>query len=412
MRPLRILMVAPQPFFTPRGTPFSVLHRIRALGRMGHQVDLFTYPFGTDPGIEGLRIYRSARPPLVREVQIGPSIAKLVLDAALFVGAARAARSVEYDLIHTHEEAGILGGFLQAWLGIPHIYDMHSSLPQQFGNFGRFDWAPVVRAFEGVERYTLTRSTGVIVVYPELLDRVRDTAPGLPVALLENTLDLDRPETLPAERSALRKRLGLEGRVVVTYTGTLEEYQGLDLLLTAARLLRNRLPNMAVLIVGGTHRQTGRLEEAAARLGVSDVVTFLPAVPPEDVFLLHDMSDALVTCRIRGTNTPLKIYQYLRSGRPIIATDIPSHTQVLDKNVAELARPTPEGIADAIERVMKDPDHGRALASAARALARAQHGEDRYMRTLEAFLAEVTHGVREGVNAPGPTSSAASPTES
>ena len=39
-------MIAPEPFFEPRGTPFSEFHRIRALTELGHQVDLVTYPFG------------------------------------------------------------------------------------------------------------------------------------------------------------------------------------------------------------------------------------------------------------------------------------------------------------------------------------------------------------------------------
>ena len=55
-RPLRILMLAPEPFFEPRGTPFSEYHRIRALLELGHTVDLVTYPFGRDVSLPGLRL--------------------------------------------------------------------------------------------------------------------------------------------------------------------------------------------------------------------------------------------------------------------------------------------------------------------------------------------------------------------
>ena len=60
---MRILMIAPEPFFEPRGTPFSEYHRIRALLELGHTVDLVTYPFGHDvtlPGLARLPL-RSAR---------------------------------------------------------------------------------------------------------------------------------------------------------------------------------------------------------------------------------------------------------------------------------------------------------------------------------------------------------------
>src|SRR6266436_3096337 len=76
---MRILMIAPEPFFEPRGTPFSEFHRIRALTSLGHQVDLVTYPFGEDVTMPGLCVFRSLRPPFVRRVKIGPSFAKLPL---------------------------------------------------------------------------------------------------------------------------------------------------------------------------------------------------------------------------------------------------------------------------------------------------------------------------------------------
>ena len=46
-------MIAPEPFFEPRGTPFSEYHRIRALVELGHTVDLVTYPFGSDVSMPG-----------------------------------------------------------------------------------------------------------------------------------------------------------------------------------------------------------------------------------------------------------------------------------------------------------------------------------------------------------------------
>src|SRR5579863_9981414 len=71
---MHILMIAPEPFFEPRGTPFSEFHRIRALTALGHQVDLVTYPFGRDVSMPGLRLFRAMRPPFIHGVKIGPSI--------------------------------------------------------------------------------------------------------------------------------------------------------------------------------------------------------------------------------------------------------------------------------------------------------------------------------------------------
>ena len=77
----------------------------------------------------------------------------------------------------------------------------------------------------------------------------------------------------------------------------------------------------------------------------------------------------LVSPRSLGTNTPLKIYQYLRSGRPIVATRLLTHTQVLDDDVAILTAATPDGFAAGILAALADPERARAV-GAARARAR------------------------------------------
>src|SRR2546429_7855860 len=88
---VRILMIAPEPFFEPRGTPFSEFHRIRALIALGHEVDLVTYPFGEDVAMPGLRLFRCLRPPFLRSIRVGPSLAKPPLDVLLTFTALRRA---------------------------------------------------------------------------------------------------------------------------------------------------------------------------------------------------------------------------------------------------------------------------------------------------------------------------------
>ena len=133
---VKILMIAPEPFFEPRGTPFSEYHRIRALIELGHTVDLVTYPFGADVSLPGLRVFRCLRPPFVRDVGIGPSLAKVPLDAAARAdrappgagGALRRGPLARGGRLHRRARSPRCSG-------VPHLYDMHSSLPQQLSNF-------------------------------------------------------------------------------------------------------------------------------------------------------------------------------------------------------------------------------------------------------------------------------------
>ena len=155
-------MIAPEPFFEPRGTPFSEYHRIRALLELGHTVDLVTYPFGSDVSLPGLRVFRFLRPAFVRDVRIGPSLAKVPLDVMLAITALRRAASERYDAVHSHEEGSYIGVPIARLLGLPHLYDMHSSLPQQLTNFA---FSPDhVRDMAGHNPGTFGRGAGVVVL--------------------------------------------------------------------------------------------------------------------------------------------------------------------------------------------------------------------------------------------------------
>src|SRR5919201_3236096 len=154
---VRILMIAPEPFFEPRGTPFSEFHRIRALTKLGHEVDLVTYPFGEDVSMPGLRVFRCLRPPFVRRVRVGPSFAKLPLDALLTLTVLRRVLACRYDAVHSHEEGGLIGIALASLLGVPHLYDMHSSLPQQLTNFAFSRSRVMRRLFDQMERAMIRR---------------------------------------------------------------------------------------------------------------------------------------------------------------------------------------------------------------------------------------------------------------
>ena len=70
---MKILMLAPEPFFQPRGTPISVYFRTTALTALGHEVDLVTYPLGEDVEIENLRIFRLPNFLRLKKIKIGPS---------------------------------------------------------------------------------------------------------------------------------------------------------------------------------------------------------------------------------------------------------------------------------------------------------------------------------------------------
>ena len=383
-------MIAPEPFFEPRGTPFSEYHRIRALLALGHTVDLVTYPFGRDVSMPGLRVFRCLRPPFVREVRIGPSLAKVPLDLTLTLTALRRALSERYDLIHSHEEGSFIGIVLAAILRIPHLYDMHSSLPQQLTNFA-FSRSRLLHAgFSFMERLVIRRSKAVIVICQHLADTVREIEPNVPTVLIENA---PGSGDVPAGGSAgrVREELGISSDApLVLYTGTFEAYQGLDLLFASARLVIARRPDARFVLAGGRPDQIAAAREDARRAGLGDAVLFAGQRPAEEIPLFLEAADLLVSPRSSGTNTPLKIYQYLRSGRAIVATRLLTHTQVLDDEVAILTEATPEAFAAGILSGIENPTAARAIGERARQLAETKYSYDAYLARTRQAVAHVS----------------------
>jgi len=387
---MRILMIAPEPFFEPRGTPFSEYHRIRALTALGHEVDLVTYPFGQNVSMPGLRVIRALRPPFVKRVKIGPSAAKFPLDALLALTAFRVGLTGRYDAIHSHEEGGIIGVLLSHLLRLPHLYDMHSSLPQQLTNFA-FTGSTVARAVvRWFEKLMINRSKVVIVICPALEDTVRATAPSANVVLIENAPGSADEHATPDQAAAVRAQHGLAAETpLVLYTGTFEAYQGLDLLFEAMVQVTAARPDARLLLAGGKQPQVDKARARARALGIDGVTIFAGERPASEIPAYLLACDALVSPRSRGTNTPLKIYQYLRSGKPIVATRLMTHTQVLDDETAILTGVTPGEFAGGILLALHDRAHAAEVGANAHRLAETKYSYEAYLDKTRRACAEL-----------------------
>jgi glycosyltransferase involved in cell wall biosynthesis len=379
---MKILMLAPEPFFQPRGTPISTYFRIYALGKLGHEVTLITYPLGRDLELPGLRISRLPNLFGFRKVKIGPSLAKLPLDSLLLAAAVLELAKHRYDLIYSHEEAAAIGIRLARAWKMPHVYDMHSSLPQQLRNFEFSRSAFLVSLFQALERSILKNSQAVIVICRDLLDQVEAAGHGAKAVLLENFLDFPADPFSPADLTAKKKEIAPRGEKIVVYAGNFEPYQGISLLLKAAQKCGE---GTVFLLVGGTGRSLAEMKALAAELGIRDRVVFVDKVPPSKVSFYISLADVLVSPRLSGTNTPLKIYSFLKTGTPLVATKLYTHTQVLAPEQAVLADPDPVGFAAGISFALTSGE-AKSRAAAAKRRADAQYTEPAYLEKMNRVL--------------------------
>jgi glycosyltransferase involved in cell wall biosynthesis len=340
---MRILMLAPEPFFAERGTPLSILSRLKALSQSRHAVDLVCYPHGAAAALPGLRIVRPARPFWIRSVPIGFSLRKVRLDFGLAATALRLCLRHDYDLIFTHEEAVLLGVLLRRLTGVPHLYDMHSSLPDNLVNQGRLrvgGWA--YQTARSVEEWYLRRTDGVLTICDSLSNRAREAVrENRPIRMVENIpVDELVPPCGDLNGQQIRHRCGIAPEApLCVYTGNAAPVQGLGLLVDAFRLWRKTHPRARLLLVG-----TGRF----ARCSAAEGILSLEPHPASEMSAFMAAADVLASPRACGENVPLKIYSYLKSRRPIVATDIAAHNPLRGVAGAMLVPPEPHRFADAL----------------------------------------------------------------
>ena len=358
-RPIpRILAVAPQPFYQDRGTPIALRQVLQALSELGRPVDLVTYPVGEDVALPGLRIFRSANPLRYQSVPVGFSLRKIILDLPLTAAVRRRLARERYTCIHAVEEAA-------------------------------FPAALLAEAY----RTPLLRRATLVVTSAGLAERVGQAAPSVPVREWHFP---SAPAEVDAERvAALRATLGLSpAQPVVLYSGTFEAYQGLAELIGAIPLVHARMPDARFVFVGAEDGDALFADGPGAALAESGVLRVVERQPRADMPAFLALADVLVSARAYGGNLPLKIFDYLAAGRPIVATDIPTHRTVLSEERAVLVEPTAAAIAAGILGVLGDSGRARRLAAAARAHAKNHFGWGRFVDSVDALYAEVEQHAR------------------
>lgn len=360
---LRILMLASVPFFSHRGTPISIRLRLEDLSKLGHEVDLVTYPVGQNVELPGLRILRTINIPSVREVPVGPSFKKLVLNILIFFKALGLLISNRYDLIHTHEECSYFGTVFSKIFRVRHLYDFHSSLPQAMKNFGYEKHRRLISVLEYFEKHVLRSCSGVITISKDLSRYIENINNKIPSVIIENfkSYDFKPKDNKPSESYNLFKS-ELNGHKVVLYSGTFEHYQGLGLLLDAAELLIKTHNNTIFVLAGGRKNQIDNLKTSADRRGMTDYFHFTGNLEFDELVNYMHGADLLISTRVIGNNPPLKIYDYLGVGKPIVATNISAHTQILNDNIAVLVEAEPKAIAKGITSILDDESYAQELA--------------------------------------------------
>lgn len=273
--------------------------------------------------------------------------------------------------------------------GTPYVYDMDSGLARQmtdkFPALGR-----VRRLLEGCENRAVRGAVATLAVCKSLEDRARACHPGGLIARIEDVSLLadtgEDADDLPAS---------LNGHPVVMYVGNLETYQGIDLLLEGFRRALSEVPEARLLIIGGTAGDVAAYRQRCGAMGLNGSVHLAGPRPVEKLGAYLRKATVLVSPRIHGDNTPMKVYSYLDSGRPLVATRLPTHTQVLTDEIACLVEPDADSMARGLAGLLRDGERRETLAARAKDYAARELTRDAFERKLLRFYDSVAQKIRE-----------------
>lgn len=375
---LKILFLAPQPFFTNRGTPIAVRAALQALAAEGHTIDVLSYHEGEDVRIESVTHHRTKRPPLVKRVPIGPSWQKALCDVAMMFKAVSMARRNSYDVVHAVEESAFIARLIRLLFGVPYIFDMDSLMSLQIVEKNAL-LTPIGWLFGWMERGTVKRSRGVLAVCPALVDEAMRHHPTGNVALLP-----DIPFT-GSDTRGLPDTLTQAKGTRLMYVGNLETYQGIGLMLDAFAQVAGEHPDAVLLIVGGSAEHIEQYKAKAGALCEQGRVVFVGPVPIDSLGAVLGYADILVSPRTQGNNTPMKVYSYLQSGKPVLATRLSTHTQVMNDEVSVLVEPDAGSMAEGMRRLIGSAQVRERVGSAGRAYVEREFSEQRFRQRLSDF---------------------------
>jgi glycosyltransferase involved in cell wall biosynthesis len=237
---------------------------------------------------------------------------------------------------HRGYELGLVGARLADHLGLPLVYEVRGFLEASWTGDARV--APTAEAAELTQRRMATEmrimrsavrvATLGTAMRDELVER---GVPAEKIVIVPNAID---PELFaPAEPDAdLRRRYGLEDRFVFGYVSNMDHFrEGQATLIEATARLVAEGRRVACLLVGdGTLRP--KLEAEAARAGLGRSVVFTGRIPFSEVRTHYALLDAFVVPRVPDRaarfTTPLKPYEAMAMGIPIVVSDLPALTEI------------------------------------------------------------------------------------
>jgi glycosyltransferase involved in cell wall biosynthesis len=350
---MKILVIAPTPFFADRGTHIRILEESLALEKRGHQITIATYHIGKDidrrikTKIDVRRIRRLLF--WYKKLEAGPDWQKIILDLMLVRKAFYLARTQKPDIIHAHLHEGVLIGWIVKkvlfWKKMKLVADFHGSLTKEMVSHSYLDGGALKKIFFQIEKFIDNLGDAAITSSEENTQEISDFRKN---SRAETVLDgANAGNYAGLEKEQCKKELEFPlDKTIITYTGALVANKGTQLLLDSIPLVLEKRRDVFFIIAG--FPVEGAIKYAAEK-NISGSVRI---ISPLDYFELPTIlvaSDIGVDPKDSSVKQASgKILQYMAEGLPVVCFDRENNRNYLGEGGQYCQEISAQSLADGI----------------------------------------------------------------
>ncbi len=390
---MRILVIAACPLPWPRGTPIRIHRMAEALCGRGHEIHVATYPLGHPGTPTPYKTHRVGWPNMRVASEPGPSLKKLfVLDPLLIRKVKHLLDEMPFDVIHAHHYEGLIAALRARRPDhrVPIVYDSHTLLGSELPHYplpipGKLS-AWIGRRLDS----TLPRRADHIIAVTERMREWLITEGAVSAARISLIPNGVEHEHFAVPAGPAREPMAdgqAAASVQIVFTGNLAKYQRIDLLLQAFQQVHTDLPRSRLILV--TDSDLKPLMRKIGALGLTDSVSQIHA----DYATLPARlaaADVLVNPRTQCDGIPQKLLNYMAAGRPIVSFDGSAALLEHDRTALLVADEDTDGFAQAILRILQQPQLGRRLGQAAQDEVIAHYGWQNVAKNVEDVYSQLT----------------------
>ncbi|MBZ9611725.1 TIGR04063 family PEP-CTERM/XrtA system glycosyltransferase [Rheinheimera maricola] len=320
---------------------------------------------------EGFSFYRTKayqswfwRLPVLKELAVVLALKKRLLQLI---------KLEQPDILHAHSPA--LNGLAALWAakkaGIPLVYEIRAFWEDAAVDHGSCEEGDVrYRLTRALETYVAKKANAITTICEGLRrDLISRGISADKITVVANAVDPEQFQLISERNSPLELQYQLKNKLVLGFLGSFYAYEGLDLLIKALPLIRQKVPSATLLLVGGGPQEAA-LKQLVSQLGLKDAVIMPGRVPHSDVMQYYSLVDLLVyprkAMRLTELVTPLKPLEAMAQGMRLLASDVGGHLELIEhgKTGWLFQRDNIDDLAEQAVRILKNfSNHDKIIAN-------------------------------------------------